>query len=88
MHLKHGQIRFGCIKQLNLLVVLGWVELGPNLSTCNWFGWVSQLMGWVGSGRTKWTNGQLWASAVRRAAWRGHRQRLSTACVGVITRSV
>ena len=24
-------------------------------------GWVSQLMGWVGLGLTKWTNGQLWA---------------------------
>jgi len=23
-------------------------------------GWVSQLMGWVGSGHTKWTRGQLW----------------------------
>jgi len=23
-------------------------------------GWVSQLMGWVGSGHTKWTHGQLW----------------------------
>jgi len=22
-------------------------------------GWVSQLMGWVGSGHTKWTHGQL-----------------------------
>jgi len=23
-------------------------------------GWVSQLMGCVGSGHTKWTHGQLW----------------------------
>ena len=23
-------------------------------------GWVSQLMGWVGLGHTKWTHGQLW----------------------------
>ena len=43
MHLKHGYIRFGCTKQL-VLVVLGLV---------------SQLMGWVGSGHTKWTHGQL-----------------------------
>jgi len=24
-------------------------------------GWVNQLMGWVGSGHTKWTRGQLWS---------------------------
>ena len=29
--------------------VLYWVRLG----------WVSQPMGWVGSGHTKWTHGQL-----------------------------
>jgi len=52
MHLKRGYIRFGCTKQLNLLDVLGWVGLG----------WVSQLMGWVRSGHTKWTRGQLWGS--------------------------
>ena len=49
MHLKHGQIRFGCIKQLRLLVVLGWVALGPNFSTCSGLGWI---------GSHKWTNGQ------------------------------
>jgi len=27
-------------------------------------GWVSQLMGWVGSGHTKWTHGQLWVQQV------------------------
>jgi len=64
MHLKHGQIRFGGTKQLNLLVVLGRVGWGPNFSTCSglgWVGldWVSQLMGSVGSGHTKWTHGQL-----------------------------
>ena len=31
-------------------LVAGWVELG----------WVSPLMGRVGSGHTKWTRGQLW----------------------------
>ena len=58
MHLKHDLIRFGCIKQLNLLAVLGWVGLGPNFFTCSGFGlvWVGQLMGWVGSGHTKWTH--------------------------------
>jgi len=70
MHLKHGQIRLGCIKQSNLLAVLGWVALGPNFSTCNGLGWVglgrvSQLMGWVGSGHTKWTHGQLWKTTLR-----------------------
>ena len=43
MHLKQGCIRFGCIKQLNLLVVLGWVELGPNFSTCSGLGWVGSV---------------------------------------------
>jgi len=40
MHLKHGYRRFGCTTQLNLLVVFGWVGLGPNFSTC-WVGSVS-----------------------------------------------
>jgi len=42
-----------------LLVVLGWVGLGPNFSTCSGLGWVSQLMRWVfgvESGHTKWTH--------------------------------
>jgi len=50
-----------------MLVVFGWVGLGPNFSTCSgvwfglvWLGWVSQLMGWVGSSHTKWTRGQLY----------------------------
>jgi len=30
MHLKHGYIRFGCTKQLNLLVAFGWVGLGQS----------------------------------------------------------
>jgi len=33
---------------------MGWVDPWVGL------GWVSQLMGWVGSGHTKWTHGQLW----------------------------
>ena len=62
MRLKHGKIRFGCTKQLNLLVVglLGRVGLGPIFSLV--MGWVSQPMGWVGSGHTKWTHGQLWSA--------------------------
>jgi len=40
MHLKHGQIRFGCIKHSNLLVVLGWVQILP------------LVMGWVGLGQS------------------------------------
>jgi len=48
---------------------MGWVGLGrdfsvfdglgPNFCTCSELGWVSQLMGWLGSGHTKWTRGQL-----------------------------
>ena len=36
---------------------MGWVGLGRDffLSIFNGLGWVSQLMGWVGSGHTKWT---------------------------------
>ena len=37
---------------------MGWVGLGPNFPLG--LGWVSQLMDWLGSGHTKWTNGQLW----------------------------
>jgi len=42
-----------------LLVVLGWVGLGPNFSTYSGLGWVSQLMGWVASGHIKWI---LWST--------------------------
>jgi len=55
IHLKHGQITFGRTKQLTLLVVLGWVEFCPNFSLVG-LGWVSQLMGWVGSGHTECTH--------------------------------
>jgi len=59
MHLKHGYIRFGCTKQLNLLVAFGWVGLGlVQIFSVVGLGWFSQLMGWVGSGH-KWTRGQL-----------------------------
>ena len=37
---------------------VGWV-VTPKLSTCNGLAWVSQLTGWVGSGHTKCTHGQL-----------------------------
>ena len=30
--------RFGCTKQLNLLVLLGWVGLGPNFANCSSLG--------------------------------------------------
>ena len=36
-------MRFGCIKQLNLLVVLGWVQIFPLL-----VGWVGSVSWWVG----------------------------------------
>ena len=35
------------------------IGLGPNFSTSSGLGWVSQLMGWVGSGHTNWTHRQL-----------------------------
>jgi len=40
----------------------GWVQFFSLVVGWVGFGWVSQLMGWVGSGHTKWTHGQLWAS--------------------------
>jgi len=54
-------MRVGCTRQLNLLVVLVWVGLGPIFFHLLWvgLGCVNQLMGWVGSGHTKWTHGQL-----------------------------
>ena len=38
MHLKHGWIRFGCMKQLHLLVVLGRVGLGQSADVLGWIG--------------------------------------------------
>jgi len=35
------------------------IGLGPNFPTCSGSGWVSQLMGWVDSGHSNWTHGQL-----------------------------
>ena len=53
MHLKHGEIRFGCSNsKLNLLVVLGLVGLGPYLSICSGLGRLGQSadgLGWIGS---------------------------------------
>ena len=46
-----------------MLVALGWVWLGQNFSTCSGLGLVCQPMGWVGSGHTKWTHGQLWINS-------------------------
>jgi len=60
MHLKHGLIRFGCTKQLSLLVALGCAgfgSVGSKFFNFNGLGYVSQLMGWVGSGHTKLTHG-------------------------------
>jgi len=45
------------------------IGLGPNFRTSSRLGWVSQLMGWVGSGHTKWTHGQLWNGDIDRQ-WR------------------
>jgi len=51
MHLKHGLTRFDCTKQLNLLVVLGWVGLGQKFSTCNELGLVGSVSWWTGLDR-------------------------------------
>jgi len=45
MHLKHGYIRFGCTKQLNLLVAFGWVGLGQS----------ADGLGRIGSQMDPWT---------------------------------
>jgi len=37
----------------------GWVQICPLVVGWVGLGCVSQLMGWVGSGHTKWTHGQL-----------------------------
>jgi len=34
-----------------MLVVLGWVALGPNFSTCSGLGWVGSVSRWVGLDR-------------------------------------
>jgi len=51
-YLKHAQTRFGCTKQLNLLVVLGLVGLGQSLS--------ADGLGWIGSHK----NGRVGNSAI------------------------
>jgi len=53
--------RFGCTKQLNLLVVL-WVGLDSNVSTCSWLGWVGSVSSWVGLDRVT-QNGPMYNSA-------------------------
>ena len=62
MHSKHGSIRFGWTKQWNLLVVLGRVEFGPNVSTCDGLVGLGQSadgLGWTGSHNVDpWTT--LW----------------------------
>ena len=41
-------------------------RVGSKFSDLWWVGsgWFSQLMGWVGSGHTKWTHGQLWTAYI------------------------
>jgi len=50
--------------KLHVLGRPGWVQIFRLYSG---LGWVRQLMGWVGSGHTKWTHGQLWVNSVVRA---------------------
>ena len=38
-----------------------WLHRAVKYVSCIGLGWVSQLMGWVGSGHTKWTHGKLWS---------------------------
>jgi len=40
-------MRFGCTKQLNLLVLLGWVGMGRDFSIFDGFGWVGSSIGKV-----------------------------------------
>jgi len=51
---------------------LYWVRLGPSFSTCSGLGWVSQLIGWVGLGHTKWTHGQLCVQRTALLVWAAH----------------
>ena len=50
------------------------------------FGWVSQLMGWVGLGRTKWTHGQLCADTENRVLVR--RLELRSVCYKTYTNTL
>jgi len=38
LNLKHDETRFGCTKQLNLLVVVCWVGLGQSVDGLGWIG--------------------------------------------------
>jgi len=51
MHLEHGQISFGCTKQLNLLVALCWVGLGLFPLVVGWAGLDQSAdgLGWIES---------------------------------------
>ena len=55
MNLNHGQIRFGCIKHSNLLVVSGWVQNFP------------LVMGWVGLGQS--ADGLDWIGSYKMDPW-------------------
>jgi len=49
--------------------------LGPKFFTCHYkvvLGWVSQLIGWVGSGHIKWTHGQLCVASQYKYKYQGN----------------
>jgi len=48
-----------CVNAFKALLDKIWLHQAVKFVSCIGLGWVSQLMGWVGSGRTKWTHGQL-----------------------------
>jgi len=50
----------------SIVSCVGLGQVGSKIFHLHWvgLGWVSQLMGWVGSGHTKWTHGQLCCNAV------------------------
>jgi len=45
--------RAATVTETGTELFMGWID--PWVGLC----WVSQLMGWVGSGHTEWTDGQL-----------------------------
>jgi len=60
----------------------GWVQIFPLVVVG--LGWVSQLMGWVGSGHTKWTHGQLCATWMNCWSWRRTERCLVRTCGRVV----
>jgi len=50
-----------------MTVSVGLGRVGSKFFHLYWvgLGWVSQLMGWVGSGHTEWTHGKLCIQSVR-----------------------